>query len=580
MKKRIVLIFSFLIILCVVFYIVNAISIDKVTLVKFADPVSYVSYNGKSVGYSMVGHVLNGVNYPAYCIEPNKDGVFETSSYDVNITGMINDSKIVNIIRNGYPYKTPGELSLTNNQEAYYATKTALWCYVNSRDINDYASLSPEYDYILNAIKNIYNNGISSNGIISEPTISVDPINEIHVDEINDKYFSKQFKVSSNYKINSFDVSLDLNNLPEGTLITNIENNEKSSFDGNETFKVLIPIDNIIEDIGSVKVNVNAKIKTQKVLFGDAPDNLQDHAVTIMAEEDAYGSIEFEYEKIYGTIKILKTSSKENELANKEEGSFLFGAKFEIRNKDKNVVETIVTNEDGIALSQKLERGVYYIKEVESPEYYLEDINEYMVEIKNQNEEVEIKILDENAEIKVHINKTGPQEASSNEEITYSIFEAENMSNVALDKLRIVDFLPIEAVKIKKLNTGIWNDEVIYQIKYKTNYQSEEQILKNELNSLEEYEISLEEIELKEGEKITEIIFEFENVPIGFKEEKAISLKTSVLEGLNNNYEFINKVIIEGEYIGKKVKDEANCKTIIYNPIVEHPIELPKTGSF
>jgi len=42
---------------------------------------------------------------------------------------------------------------------------------------------------------------------------------------------------------------------------------------------------------------------------------------------------------------------------------------------------------------------------------------------------------------------------------------------------------------------------------------------------------------------------------------------------------FQNRVTIEGEYLEKKIKDEASCKTIVYTPVVEHPVELPKTGN-
>ena len=141
-------------------YFVYAINLEKVTLVKFNDPVKFLRYNGKDVGYSMVGHVLNGENYPAYCIEPSKPGVYEKDSYDVVIQGSVTDEKIIKIIQNGYPYKTPSELGVNTNQEAYYSTKCALWCYVNNRNIDDYTSISSEYDYILNATKKIYLAGI------------------------------------------------------------------------------------------------------------------------------------------------------------------------------------------------------------------------------------------------------------------------------------------------------------------------------------------------------------------------------------------------------------------------------------
>lgn len=579
MKRKLITISLILIAVCFGIYFVQAISINKVTLVKFADPVHYVSYNGKTVGYSMVGHVLDGVKYPAYCIEPNKDGVFETSSYDVTIEGQVQDNKIVNIIRSGYPYKTFKELGLNNEHEAYYATKTALWCYVNSRDINDYLALSSEYECIMNAIKNIYYNGIQSSQTIAEATLNINSLNEIHIDEIDNKYFSKSFNISSNYTVSSYNVSFLTQELPEGTIISDKNNMQKTEFTGNEEFKILIPIDNIKEDVGIINLNIIATIKTAKVLFGNAPDNLQDHAVTIMAEEEIESSIELQYEKIYGTIKIIKTSSKVNEYASKGEGEYLANAKFEIRNKNKELIEYLITNDEGIAISQKLERGTYYIKEVEAPNYYINSDTEFTVEILEQNQEVELNITDENVNLEVSINKAGPAEAKCGEIINYTLFEAENKSNVVLDKLKIIDYLPIDVIRIQKINTGIWTEEINYSVKYRTNLQSEEILFEDGLNSLQNYELDFSIIELKESEIITQVIFEFANVPVGFKQEEKIKLEGKIIEsGIPNDYIFQNIVTIEGEYLEKKVQDEANCKTIIYTPVVEHPVELPKTG--
>lgn len=108
----------------------------------------------------------------------------------------------------------------------------------------------------------------------------------MQIDSINSNYFSQEFSVTSNYSINNFNVSLEGENTPDGSFIADTNNNNKTNFSSSDKFKVLIPIDNITEDSGKFNVNITANIKTQKVLFGDAPDTLQDHAITIMASED------------------------------------------------------------------------------------------------------------------------------------------------------------------------------------------------------------------------------------------------------------------------------------------------------
>ena len=48
------------------------------------------------------------------------------------------DPKAVGIVANGYPARGLGELKLENKEQAYYATKMALWCYILPHwDINN-----------------------------------------------------------------------------------------------------------------------------------------------------------------------------------------------------------------------------------------------------------------------------------------------------------------------------------------------------------------------------------------------------------------------------------------------------------
>ncbi|SCB94629.1 MSCRAMM family protein [Bacillus wiedmannii] len=63
-----------------------------------------------------------------------------------------------------------------------------------------------------------------------------------------------------------------------------------------------------------------------------------------------------------GQFKLLKKDS--------ESGQLLPGAKFDIIDKDGNVVETIITDGKGEALSKQLPVGTYTLKEVEAPKGY------------------------------------------------------------------------------------------------------------------------------------------------------------------------------------------------------------------
>lgn len=76
----------------------------------------------------------------------------------------------------------------------------------------------------------------------------------------------------------------------------------------------------------------------------------------------------------------------------------LAGAKFEITNEAGEVVDTIVTDENGVAKSKALVYGTYYFKEVEVPEGYVLDENTYMFKIENE-EAVEAVVYNKEQEI-------------------------------------------------------------------------------------------------------------------------------------------------------------------------------------
>ena len=87
-----------------------------------------------------------------------------------------------------------------------------------------------------------------------------------------------------------------------------------------------------------------------------------------------------------GYIQIKKVDKETNEP--------LKGVKFSIYNSEDEVVETVVTDEDGIALSQKLPYGKYYILEVESLDGYI--LNEEKIEVEiDKNDVFEIEFVNE-----------------------------------------------------------------------------------------------------------------------------------------------------------------------------------------
>lgn len=97
---------------------------------------------------------IDGSDNVVYCLEINKK---YPSGQNFSLIEGSNE-KITNIIAAGYPNRSVAELNLDNENEAYFATQIAIWSAMEGYDVNLMKSANPK---ILEAIKNIYNDGIS-----------------------------------------------------------------------------------------------------------------------------------------------------------------------------------------------------------------------------------------------------------------------------------------------------------------------------------------------------------------------------------------------------------------------------------
>ena len=59
---------------------------------------------------------------------------------------------------NGYPYKTIEQLGCATKEEAFTATKQAIYCYIHGNDINDYEPIGEAGVRTINAMKQIIAN--------------------------------------------------------------------------------------------------------------------------------------------------------------------------------------------------------------------------------------------------------------------------------------------------------------------------------------------------------------------------------------------------------------------------------------
>ena len=327
----------------------------------------------------------NGKEYPVYCLDRELHGVGDyIATYDVTNQGKLTDLGLWRVIINGYPYKTPEQLGASDEQEAYTATKQAIYCYIYQTRLEQYSAINDAGVRVINAMTTILEN------------IETFQSEKWEVDEIDDKYISKQYEIKSNINISKF--KLNLENQPKGTKITSLENQEKSVFNSNERFKILIPIDSL-EESGEFKVKIQTQMETKPIFFGKAPNgDLQDYALTAFSYEDVDTELLQEYEE-NGTEIIIQKRDKET-------GEALKKAKFEILDKNQKVIRVAETNEKGEIILDKLMPGTYYIREVKAPDGYALDMELQQIDIK-LNEKIMLKI--DNSKIAIINNPEQPE---------------------------------------------------------------------------------------------------------------------------------------------------------------------------
>lgn len=288
-------------------------------------------------------------------------------------------------------------------------------------------------------------------------------------------------------------------------------------------------------------------------------------------------SLKFENEKIKGQIKVIKLSSNDNKYTSILAKSPIKDVVFEVLDSNNKVVDTIITNKDGVATTKDLVKGKYKLKEVKQGKYYLLNEEIFEIEIKNHKEVIEQIVYNDSVDIDIEIEKTGFIETQNKDNIFYNFKNIHNKSNVPLNNFTWNDTLPTDAIRLDKIYTGTWNEKLEYSVWYKTN-KNDFRMFIDKLDSERVYELDFNKLELQEDEYITEFEFRFETVKIDFHEIESPIVYVNVLDGLKNGYVFTNNTRVSGDYLEEHIEDKDKWTTIIYNKKVIKGKELPKTG--
>jgi len=407
------------------------------------------------------------------------------------------------------------------------------------------------------------------------------------------KYQLKEIKANQNYIINTkiFEVEVVYdkttkveigNKLKKGQVkVIKVDAEQPEIKLKDVEFNVLDKNGNILE---TLKTDENGEAITKEYAMKDFEEiTLQETKTqksyvinetlqTIKLKANEIINVTVPNKKIKGQIEITKISADENKLTKETKGSLLKDAIFEIYTQEDILVDTVKIGTNGKGISKLLEYGKYYIKEKSTgSNYYLLNTEKYSVEIKEDRKIVPITIENKSVDIRLDIDKSGVEKAKPNEEIKYEFNTLKNTSNVAINDFTWTDFLPYQYVRMMKLYTGTYNENLDYIVKYKTN-KSKKYMEYGKYNTQKNNCIDFTKVNLKKGEYITEYKVEFGTVMPGFEAIQKPYIFVKVLPTVKEKDRWINHTTLTGKYKDKKVEDKAEWPTTSYEE------KLPRTG--
>lgn len=371
------------------FYSSQAIQLNAVNIRSGGDCGSLLTYKGIVVKAYYAYYEANGTTYPAYCLDKSKSGVTDQISYEVSVQEAIHDVGLWRYVVNGYPYKTIQELGCQTKEEAFTATKQAIYCYVHGNQVQDYAAIGEAGQRTLTALKQIVTEATQSQETQIDHTIRIQRIAEgFQPDSIDQHYLSQTYEIKSSGQTASYQVLLTKQDEGlEGIRVTNLANETTMNFSSGEKFKVLIPIEQL-KQAGKFELQVQTSLLSKPVFYAKPQNsNYQDYALTAaMYEETSEGILE-EYPENQTKIKLIKQD--------KETKEKMEGVVFDLYNEQKEkIYANLQTSQEGEITLSHLLPGIYYLKEVKTKDGYVQSDQWIKVEVKF-NETITITITNQ-----------------------------------------------------------------------------------------------------------------------------------------------------------------------------------------
>ena len=299
---------------------------------------------------------------------------------------------------------------------------------------------------------------------------------------------------------------------------------------------------------------------------------------TIYVEYGGCTTITWKNTAVTGQLQVTKTSADYNSMNGWPAGTPIPGTVFEVYHyRTGNLVDTIRTDKNGVAVSKPLPLGRYKVVESKAADFYALDKTPIDVEIEHAGQIVKAAMTNKSLYTNVSIEKTGYAEVMPGQNIRYTFSNIANNSTTALTSFYWRDTLPVEAVRLAKITTGTYNAAGSYKIVYKTNLSGADyRVLADSLNTQQNYvlEASPVALRLASNEYVTEVMFVFGVVPANFRQVEAPKIDCTVVSWAKGGSQFVNQADVGGVYNGQWIMATTRWVTKVYAP----PKRLPTTG--
>lgn len=365
-----------------------AFDIGAKDLISLGECETLMTYKGTPIRTTYIAYEKDGKHYPAYCLDVTLPGA-ENGTYQVNGGEKIQNVEVWRAITNGFPYKSVAELGAANEQEAFTATKQAVYTMLYGRDTALYAPVDSDagrrtYQIYLKIVNDAR---CSTELIANNLKVEIGKLTEAwQVDPLDKKCVSKTYTINANVSSGNYEIYTK-GLVPNGTIVTDEQNHIKNTFKVGEQFKILIPIQNLTQS-ENFTIEAKANLETKPIVYGSTTiPGRQDYALTgYMYEEINADCVEGYFKNITKIVVIKKEYGTETRLQ---------GITFNLLDIHKQIVqENLVTNDKGEIILENMLPGTYFLQEIETLEGY--NLYTDLIEIN----------LDLNEEFQVTVNNT------------------------------------------------------------------------------------------------------------------------------------------------------------------------------